>query len=162
MRLSFDSIEEVKAFVASLKGTRGKKGDDETSEAALTTGNTMANVPNPIMPPTAGAISGQPMGFNPAGFAPPAPGAATGGGFPAAAAGPSPEVMALVSAINAKLDASIGSGQPAEGALTWFRGEIGKTGRDASAATLDQIKTVFLPQTPLPALQNIAKLMAIV
>lgn len=155
--VEFESAEEFEAFRTSGKKTRTKKEEQEE-----TAGNTMTNVPTPIQPPTTGAIGGQPMGFNPAGFAPPAPGAATGGGFPAAAAGPSPEVMVLVNAINAKLDASIGSGQPAEGALTWFRGEIGKTGRDASAATLDQIKTVFLPQTPLPALQNIAKLMAIV
>lgn len=139
MKLCFDSIEEVKEFVASLKGTRGKKGeaDDDLPKAT-------GQAPAPLQPPAA-----QTATFNPGGFAPQA--------LPVAAVtGPAPEVVALVGKITAKLDAAIAAGQPADAALQWFRGQCGP---EAAQATMDQIKAVFLPKTPVPGLENIAKLM---
>lgn len=134
MKLEFSSIEEVKEFVASLKGTRGKKGDDD--------GPAAQTAPAPLMPPQTGFASA----FNPN----PAP-----SGFPGAPVG-DPAIGALVQRINAKLDASLASGQSADAALTWFRGQCGP---EAAAATMDQIKGVFLPRLTAPALENIAKLM---
>ena len=147
MKLCFDSIEEVKEFVGSLKGTRGKgKGDaDDGSAAGQTT-----HAPAPIMPPVGGA----PAQFAPpaAGFAAPNPFGAQQGGMPSVA----PEVAALVARINAKIDGALASGQPQDAALAWFRGQCGP---EAAAASMDQIKTVFLPRLTPPALENIAKLM---
>ena len=140
MKLCFDSIEEVKAFVGSLKGTRGKKGDDD--EPATT------QAPAPLQPP-----GQQQQPFNPA----PAPAAfqPPQGGFPGAPAG-DPAVANLVQRITARIDSAIASGQPADAVLNWFRGQCGA---EAAGATMDQIKTVFLPKLAVPGLENIAKLM---
>ena len=142
MKLCFDSIEDVKEFVGSLKGTRGKKGDaDDGAPAAHA-------VPAPMMPPG----QGQPA------FAPPTP--ATG--FPAApapfgaAVTHAPEVVALVARIGAKLDSALASGQPAEAALAWFRQRCGP---EAAAATIDQIKMVYLAKLSVANLEETAKLM---
>lgn len=145
MRLSFDSIEEVKEFVTQLKGTRGKKGDGDEA--------TTGGAPAPIQPP-AGGVAGFP-GAGGATFAPPGGGAAPGA-FPAPGAGPSPEVAAIVQRINVRLDGAIAAGQPAEQATAWLRGQCGP---EAANATLDQLKTVFLPKAAMPTLENIAKLM---
>jgi hypothetical protein len=136
MKLCFDSIEEVKDFVGSLKGTRGKKGDADDGGDA--------KAPPPIMPPVGGASTG---------FTSPASGFIAQGGFPPAG---DPAVQALVTRINTKIDGALASGQPQDAALQWFRGQCGP---EAAAATMDQIKTVFLPRLTLPALENIAKLM---
>ncbi len=141
MRLSFDSIEEVKEFVKNLKGTRG--GKDKDDEPAAT-----GSAPAPLAPPAGG--------FNPSpgaasGFAP--GGAAPGGTFPGAAA---PVANPAVAAIVAKIDGSIASGQNAEGIATWFRVQLGA---EANGATLDQIKAVLLPKAPQATLDGILKLM---
>lgn len=141
MRLSFDSIEEVKEFVEQLKGTRGGKGrgkDKEESEAETVT----APAPAPLQPPAAA----------PAFSAAPAPTT----GFPGAAAPSVPDNSAIVTRITAKIDGAIQSGQPVDAILTWFRGQAGP---EAASATLDQIKSVFLPKLAQPVLENIAKLM---
>src|SRR3954465_5353655 len=102
MKLSFDSIEEGKLFVAGLKGTRGKKGEDGEAETG--------SAPQPLAPPVGGSVGN----FVPGGgmsttqFAPPA-GGAVAGAFPAAAA-PDPAIVALVSRIVTKLDSAIASG----------------------------------------------------
>lgn len=151
MRLSFDSIEEVKEFVAGLKGTRGKKGEGE-SEAATGT------VPPPMQPPAGGVAS-----FNPTGFAPQGQPAGQPGAFPAAgASGPDPAVLALAQRINARIDwcltpAPNGGGQQADNILAWFRSQLGG---EAANYTMDQIKQVALPRASVPTLENIAKLMA--
>ena len=141
MKLCFDSIEEVKSFVASLKGTRGKKGEGDEAEAP-------PQVPAPLMPSQA-----QPQAFNPtpapATFQPPV------NAFPGASAG-DPVVNGLVARIVARIDSAIASGQPADAVLGWFRGQCGA---EAAGATMDQIKTVFLPKLAAPGLENIAKLM---
>ena len=147
MKLEFDSIDEVKAFYAQLKGTRGKKGDD-ADEAAPTT----VQVPAPMTVPTS---------FPPAGFAPPAAGAAqTAQAFPApAATGPAPEVLALVNKIITKLDDSLAAGNAPDAALNWFRTQCGP---EAAQATMDQIKTHFLPRMAQQPLEFVAKQMGIV
>lgn len=155
MRLSFDTIEEVKEFVKQLKGTRGPKDKDD-GEAAT------GNAPAPMAIPQGGALGGPAPGFNPTGFAPQGAGAGpTGGGFPVAGVtGPSPEVMALVQRIITKFDSSVAAGAAnVAQALPWFIGECGKVGVDATNATMDQMKTICLPKMPVPALDNIAKLM---
>lgn len=132
-QFTFNSIDEIKEFVKSLKGTRGAgKGDDEGEKA-----------PAPVMPP--GAASG--FGPAPGPFGAPTP--AFGGGV-------APEVMALVVRITSKLDAAVAAGQSADQAVGWFRGQCGP---EAAAATMDQIKGVFLPRLTVPALDNICKLM---
>jgi len=154
MKLEFDSIDEVKAFYAQLKGTRGgKKGDDADDAPSVT--NATVNVPAPMAVPTS-----QPTAFNPAGFAAPAAGAAQPAtAFPApVATGPAPEVLALVQKIGARADAAAASGQPVDAMLTWFRNQCGP---DAAQATMDQIKAVFLPRLTMPALSEIAKLMGV-
>jgi hypothetical protein len=137
---TFDSVDEIRAFVKDhLKGTRrGGKGDDD--------GNESAGAPAPIMPPaTAPTIQ---AGFTPAGV-----------GFPSATptpsfGGTSPEVTALVGRISAKIDDVIAKGQPADAVLNWFRE---RCGTHAAAATLDQIKTVFLAKLSVPHLEETAK-----
>ena len=142
MKLCFDSIEEVKLFVGALKGTRGKGKGDEGDEGGQTT--TANQAPAPLMPP-----QGRQQPFQPATFAPPA------NPFPQQPTG-DPVVMGLVQRIVAKIDSAIASGQPADAVLNWFRGQCGA---EASAATMDQIKTVFLHKLAVPGLENIAKLM---
>jgi len=148
MKLEFDSIDEVKAFYAQLKGTRGKKGDDADEAPVATT----VQVPAPMTVPTS---------FLPAGFAPPAAGAApTAQAFPApVATGPAPEVLALVAKIVTKLDASLAAGNSPDAALNWFRTQCGP---EAAQATMDQIKTHFLPRMAQQPLEFVAKQMGIV
>ena len=140
MKLCFDSIEEVKDFVGALKGTRGKKGEgDDTPPPAH-------QAPAPLMPP-----QGQPLTFAPT----PQPQFQAPTAFPAPPA-VDPAIAALVTRINAKIDGAIASGQPADSVLNWFRGQCGA---EAANASMDQIKTVFLPRAAVPTLENIAKLM---
>jgi hypothetical protein len=141
MKLKFNSVEEVKEFVAQLKGTRGKKGDGD-GEA-----NPGLQAPAPVMPPAnPGAFQG-PGATQ--GFAPPAVSP-----FPAATGG-DPAIAGLVHRIGAGIDTQLARGSDPNNALTWFRQQCGP---DAAAATMDQIKTVFLPRLPMAALENIAKL----
>ena len=130
MRLCFDSIEEVKEFVASLKGTRGgKKGEADE-----------ATPPAPLAPPTGGQPNAP--AFNPGATHAPAI---------------DPVVKGLVDRIVPRIDAAIASGQPAENVLTWFRQQCGA---EAVNYDLNQIKTIALPKQSVPTLEGIAKLMA--
>jgi len=159
MKLEFDSIEEVKDFVSKLKGTRGGRADKD-DETPAQVRDTQANAPEPLKPPAGNSGSFSPGGLG-ATFAPPAPGAtaAAAGPFAAAAPAVAPEVLALVTRIGTRIDGAIASGQAADQVLAWFRGECQKAGIDAANATLDQIKSVLLVKMPVPALENIAKLM---
>lgn len=158
MRLSFDSIEEVREFVKGLKGTRGGKTDAEDGEKA----------PAPAAPPAGGpATAFNPgQGGGPTGLAPPAGGAtqAASGPFAAGATNVEPAIAALaalVTRINAAIDRETGKpGADMSGALNWFKGECQKAGLDATNADMAQIKAHFLPKLPVPVLENIAKLMA--
>jgi hypothetical protein len=144
MKLEFNSIEEVKEFVAALKGTRGKKGDGD-SEAG-------PQAPAPAMPPAGAPAFQGPSATQ--GFAPPA-----AAPFPAfqgpSATGGDPAISALVQRISVGIDTQLARGSDPNNALTWFRQQCGP---EAAAATMDQIKTVFLPRLPTAALENIAKL----
>jgi hypothetical protein len=141
MKLEFSSIEEVKEFVAALKGTRGKKGDGDGEAGAG------PQAPAPAMPPVGVAFQGPSatQGFTPPAAAP----------FPAATGGGDPAIAALVHRIGVGIDTQLARGSDPNNALTWFRQQCGP---EAAAATMDQIKTVFLPRLPMAALENIAKL----
>lgn len=129
MKLCFDSIDEVKTFMAALKGTR--KGKDETDE------------------PVAAPVGGQPqMAPINTGFAPPQ----TTVGFPGAM--PQAAVNPLVGQIIVKLDGALATGQNAEQITNWFRNLLGP---DAAAATLDQIKQIFIPRLAEPQLKQLAQ-----
>ena len=146
MKLEFDSVEEVKDFMSQLKGTRGKKGDVDDVDA---------KAPAPIMPPaTSTAFAPPQAGFAPLGAPVGAP--TTFAPFPTGMPAAAPEVIMLVQRINASIDAAIAKGQSPDHALNWFRQQCGP---EAAAATLDQIKTVFLPRLTASALDNIVKLM---
>jgi hypothetical protein len=141
MQITFNSLDEVKEFVKSLKGTRGKGASDEADGQA----------PAPIMPPAATAPS---SGFVQHGNPFPAHGAISSISLPNTATS-DPAVNGLVQRIVGKLDASLANGQPTEPALNWFRSQCGN---EAAAASMDQIKTIFLPRMAVPALENIVKL----
>jgi hypothetical protein len=135
--VEFDNEAE---FKARIKNPRGGKDDDGPQVGS-------AQAPAPLMPPQQ-----QQPAFNPnppAAFTPPQ------GGFPGAPVA-DPVVAGLVQRIVARIDGAIANGQPADAVLSWFRGQAGA---EAVAATMDQIKTVFLPKLTVPALENIAKLM---
>lgn len=130
MKLCFDSIEEVKTFVGQLKGTRGKKGEDDNEPATAPVGG------QPVMPPAMG-------------FAPPQTAVQ---GFPGAAAAPA--VNPLVGQIIGKLDGALASGQSVDQMTNWFRNLLGP---DAANASLDQIKQIFLPRLAEPQLKQLAQ-----
>jgi hypothetical protein len=139
--VEFDTEEEFKARIKNPRG--GKQADNDGDQP-----QTGQQAPAPLMPPQQ-----TPQAFNPApspvaAFTPPQ-------GFPGAPVA-DPVVAGLVQRIAARIDSAIASGQPADAVLTWFRGQCGA---EASAATMDQIKTVFLPKLAVPGLENIAKLM---
>ncbi len=134
-------FENEAEFKARIKNPRGGK-DDEPVTIGI-------QAPAPIMPPQQPAFNPAPA---PAAFTPPQ------GAFPGAQNQPAgdPVVAGLVQRIVARIDSAIASGQPADAVLNWFRGQCGS---EAAAATMDQIKTVFLPKLAVPGLENIAKLM---
>ena len=131
MKLCFDSIDEVKAFVNQLKGTRGKKGEDD----------------EPVAAPAAPPVGGQPQ--MPQAFTAPQP--ALNSGFPGvASSAPNP----LVGQIITKLDGALASGQSVDMMTNWFRNLLGP---DAAQANLDQIRTVFIPRLPELQLKQLAQ-----
>lgn len=132
--VEFDSEDE---FKARIKNPRGSKGEE-----AVTT----QQAPAPLQPPAQQA-------FQPA----TAPAFQAPQGMPFSAPVVDPVAAGLVQRINARIDAAIAGGQPADSALNWFRGQCGA---EAANATLDQIKHHFLPKMAVPTLENIAKLMA--
>jgi hypothetical protein len=120
MRLCFDSIDEVKAFVAQLKGTRGsgKKGDSDDGDAGT-----------PGAQPA--ATGQQATGFSGAsGFAPPAPSANPASGFPAAAAAQT--VHPLAKSIIERAEASLKGGSPVDSIVGWFKTQFGPDAANVS------------------------------
>lgn len=155
MRLSFDTIDEVKDFVKQLKGGRRVKGDtddgDDTGAAAGNLGTAQGLAPPLAMPP----------GNQTASFAPPTGGA---GAF-TPAGGPPPNTMqAIVARITAQVDKLIGgqvpgqAAQPADAVLQWLRGQIAPHDASAANATMDQVKQVYLGKLPENALNEMARL----
>lgn len=144
MKLCFDSIDEVKAFVGELRGTRGGRkgasGDDPGPDAPSFS-------PAPAFNPPA---TRAPSGFT-AHSAPPAGAPA---GFPAVgAAGAAPAIHSLAKAIIDRTDAALTTGQPVEPILNWFKTQLGP---DAANATWDQMKTVHIPRLSEAQLKQIA------
>jgi hypothetical protein len=85
-------------------------------------------------------------------FAPPAV-AMHPAGFPGANGAAAPSPHPLVTAILARIDGAVASGQPADAIVTWFRQQIGA---DAANATLDQLKQIFIPRMSEAQLHQIA------
>jgi hypothetical protein len=140
--VEFDSEEEFKARIKNPRG--GKSSEDGDTGQAGT-------APQPLMPPAGGFTGpGAQTGFPGGGAAP--------GGFPGSGAvGIDPALQNVVNRVVTKLDASLAAGASnPEAALTWFRSHFGPEG---SQATLDQIKTMFLPRLPVAKLEEIAKAM---
>lgn len=168
MKLVFNGMEELRAFLAEVDGD----GSDDAAEAATGTRRkrktkaekeaeaaAAAAQPNAtIAGPGAGQVGAQ-LGVAGAatGFQPPAT-AAQGFAPPAGAAAPqapfaAPAVSPLVKAFIDKTEASVQAGQPLEAAEGWWRQFIGP---DAARANWEQIKTVFLPRIPEANLKAIA------
>lgn len=153
MRLSFDTIDEVKDFVKQLKTTRKGKGEDDDADAGTgaAVGQQGGQAPAPILPPT----GGQPN-FTPGG----APGPTfTPGNQP-----PPNTMPAIVARINAQLDKLIAGtvpGQPAQPVAAieqWLRTQVAPHDASAAAATLDQFKQAYLNKLPEVALNEMARL----
>lgn len=140
--VEFDTWEEMEIFRTSGKKTRGKSqtADEVTVEevtekvAQMNTLGTQAGTAQAFQQP-------QPVVAQPA------------QGFPGANGAAPPPTHPLVTAILARIDGAVGSGQPAEAIVTWFRQQIGP---DAANATLDQLKQVFIPRMTEVQLKQIA------
>jgi hypothetical protein len=129
----FESMEEFEAFRVSGKKTR-TKGQVDAEEAPPA--------------PNVSALPSQPQ------FTPPPP-ATPSHGFPGAN-GPTPppqQLHPIASAILAKIDGSIASGQTPEAIVAWFRQQIGP---EAAQATFDQLKQVLIPRMQEAQLRQIA------
>lgn len=164
MRLSFDSIDEVKEFVKQLKGTRGGKDkDDGETGTTVTTGNLPGNgqAPAPLMPTAqqlqaaTGANGAAPGGVATVGQS------AVAGAFPGGGPVPGvdPAAAALVQRIATRVDGAIQSGQPAESITQWLRNACGQVDANAAQADLATLKTVYLFKMPPATLEAMAKQM---
>ncbi len=132
--IDFDTWDEMIAFTTSGKKTRTKK--EEAAEE--------------IAEQTATATPSAPV----QGFTAPVVPASFPGSPPAAPAVANP----IVAQIIAKVDGALSSGQSPDNVLNWFRQQIGP---DAAQATLDQIKTVFLPRMNDAQLKALAPMFGI-
>jgi len=155
MKLCFDSIDEVKTFVASLKTTRGGKKDDtaeDTGAAALAQiAGAQANVGGAGFPQ-----AGQAANLSPAagqGAVSAAAGAFPGAGQTVQVNPQAVQLHPLAKAIIDRSDASIAAGHPEDGVTTWFRGLLGP---EAAQATWAQIKTHFIPRLNEAQLKQMA------
>jgi hypothetical protein len=137
--VEFDNWDEMEAFRTSGKKTRGKAQVDDTPTVEEVTAAVAANTP----PPQQFVQPGPP----PQGF----PGA--NGQMP-----PPSQVHPLVTAILARIDGAVSTGQSMDAIVTWFRQQIGP---EAANATLDQIKQVFVPRMPETQLKQIAPMLGI-
>jgi hypothetical protein len=158
MKLCFDSIDEVKTFVAALKTTRGGKKDDaagdDTQGAAL--GQIAAAQGNTGLPAGNVGFAGQTANLSPVagpGAAPGAAGAFPGAGQTVQAQPQQVQLHPLAKAIIERSDASIAAGHPVDGVTTWFRGLLGP---EAAQATWEQIKTLFIPRLSEAQLKQMA------
>ncbi len=141
--IDFDTWDEMIAFTTSGKKTRTKK--EEAADDAVSGGD--LGLPAVGTP---GAVIGT------SGFTPPVqPMQGFPGSLPAAA----PQAAnPIVAQIIAKVDGALSSGQSPDNVLNWFRQQIGP---DAAQATLDQIKTVFLPRMNDAQLKTLAPMFGI-
>jgi hypothetical protein len=139
--VEFDTWDEMEAFRTSGKKTRGKgQRDEEVTVEEVTAKVEAANTAMAAQQP-------QPQHFTP-------PVAAVQpAGFPGANGASPPPVHPLVSAILARIDGAISSGQPADAIVNWFRQQIGP---EAASATLDQLKQILIPRMTEAQLKQIA------
>jgi len=139
--IEFENWDEMETFRTSGKKSRGRKGDVEDAPTVDEVRDAVA-ANTPQQPPAAQPVQQQ--------FAPPP------GSFPGANGQmPSPsQVHPLVTAILARIDGAIQTGQSMDAIVTWFRQQIGP---EAANATLDQIKQVFVPRMPEAQLKQIAQ-----
>ncbi len=133
--VDFDTWDEMEAFRTSGKKTRTKK--EEAADIAEETA--VATPSAPVQGFTAPVVPVQ--GF-PGSMPPAAPAA----------------VNPIVAQIIAKVDGALSSGQSPDNVLNWFRQKIGP---DAAQATLDQIKTVYLPRMNDAQLKTLAPMFGI-
>ena len=164
MKLVFDSIDEVRAFIEDYDGEGGT--DTAVNTGAGTTRRrrrTKAEMEAEKQAQSNAGQNAQP-GFAPpnaapqTGFAPPS-GAPAQQGFgapPNFAQQQPPQVHPLVAAIIAKAEAAVTQGQKLEDVTNWFRGSLGP---EAAQLTWEQIKVIALPKASEPTLTNIAKLL---
>lgn len=161
MKLVFDSLDELRTFVAELDGddgdtkpkrTRKTKAEKEAEAAAI------ASNPNSnIAPPGAGAGIGAQAGTGfpggQQGFVAPAVASAPQAGFVAPGAAPvAPQLHPIAAQMIAITEKAVAAGQPQEQAIGWWRQFLGP---DAAQSTWEQMKAVNIPQVPETALKQV-------
>lgn len=139
--VEFDSMDEFEAFRTSGRKTRGKSQSGMTEVEEAVEAQAGRADPTDTRPPPAAPPAPAAQGFTP-------PPTATVHSFPGNS-GTNP----IVTAIIAKIDGALSSGQPTDAVVMWFRQQIGP---DAANATLEQIKTVFIPRLSEAQLKQIA------
>jgi hypothetical protein len=168
MKLCFDSLDELRSFMAEMDGD----GSDDAAEAATGTKGRRGRKPKPVDAAAAGAAQGiaPPPGSPnaPAGFTAPAtapatpaagfPGTGTTGFAPPTNGAAQLQANPLVAAIIAKTEAAVAAGHPADNVLGWFRQALGP---DAAQLNWEQIKAVALPKASEPLLKDIASKMGV-
>ena len=130
--VEFDSWTELEEFRTSGKKTRVKAKDEEQAEEvaqAITNAQPLQQPPSP--PPQTATVHS----------------------FPGSNSGSPPTIHPLVTAILARIDGAVSSGQSTDAVITWFRQQIGP---DAANATLEQIKQIFVPRMTEAQLKQIA------
>jgi hypothetical protein len=142
--VEFDTWEEMEIFRTSGKKTRGRSQMADESPTADEVAEKQAQQGQQVIAPNPAAATFQPAVAQ---VAPPSQGFPGGNGAAPAPAHP------LVAAILARIDGAVGSGQPADAIVTWFRQQIGP---DAANASLDQLKQVFIPRMTEGQLKQIA------
>jgi hypothetical protein len=142
--VEFDTWEELEQFRVSGKATRKRVKDDEPTVEEVAEKQAQMPQPAPAIQPVATPPDVQQH--------------MQSVGFPGAN-GQTPPTHPLVTAILARIDSAIGSGQPADAIVTWFRQQIGP---DAAQASLDQLKQVFIPRMSEAQLKQIAPQLGIV
>jgi hypothetical protein len=144
--VEFDNWDEMEAFRTSGKKTRGRK--DDINEAP-----TVEEVTEKVAQMNALASAPPQQQPLPQQFVQPGP---PPGGFPGGN-GQVP-VHPLVTAIIARIDGAISTGQSTDAIATWFRQQIGP---EAANATLDQIKQIFVPKMSSVQLETLAPILGI-
>jgi hypothetical protein len=149
INIEFDSWEEMELFRTSGKKTRGKSQMSEVEEAV----EAQAAKVDPTV--TQQAEKQAQMAAStvpPQTFQPPAAQAAPTG-FPGANGPTPPAPDPVVTAIMARIDGAINSGQSTDAIVNWFRQQLGP---EAANATLEQIKNVLIPRLSKVQLDQIA------
>lgn len=155
INVEFDSWEEMEIFRTSGKKTRGKSQMTEVEEATelqASRANPADTRPQQIEQTAQAIRDAQPLQAAQNTFAaqvaPQQP-----QGFPGNSGHMPDTTNPLITAILAKIDGAVNSGQSADAIVNWFRQQIGP---EAANATLDQIKQIFVPRMTEQQLKQIA------